>query len=82
MNIIFLDIDGVLMPLGSHEYLRSDAAALKAYYISQDQRFAPVNAYDIAAVDLDWYPKASRYIRQLAESCCFPCMGWTGIWWM
>ena len=30
MNIIFLDIDGVLMPLGSHEYLRSDAAALKA----------------------------------------------------
>ena len=69
MNIIFLDIDGVLMPLGSHEYLRSDAAALKAYYISQDQRFAPVNAYDIAAVDLDWYPKASRYIRQLAETC-------------
>ena len=62
MNIIFLDIDGVLMPLGSHEYLRSDAAALKAYYVSQDQRFAPVNAYDIAAVDLDWYPKASRYI--------------------
>ena len=38
MNIIFLDIDGVLMPLGSHEYLRSDAAALKAYYVTQDQR--------------------------------------------
>ena len=69
MNIIFLDIDGVLMPLGSHEYLRSDAAALKAYYVSQDKRFAPVNAYDIAAVDLDWYPRASRYIQQLAEVC-------------
>ncbi|MFR5081039.1 MAG: hypothetical protein ACLTDX_24850 [[Clostridium] innocuum] len=37
MNIIFLDIDGVLMPLGSHEYLRNDAAALKAYYVSQDK---------------------------------------------
>ena len=54
MNIIFLDIDGVLMPLGSHEYLRSDAAALKAYYVTHDQRFAPGNAYDIAAEDLDW----------------------------
>lgn len=69
MNIIFLDIDGVLMPLGSHEYLRSDAPALKAFYVSQDARFESVNAYDIAAVDLDWYPRASRYIQTLAKTC-------------
>ena len=69
MNVIFLDIDGVLMPLGSHEYLRSDAQALKAFYVSQDKRFEKVNAYDIAAVDLDWYPRASSYIRTLAEVC-------------
>ena len=63
MNIIFLDIDGVLMPLGSHEYLRSDAAALKAYYVTQDQRFAPVNAYDIAAVAVS-YTHLDVYKRQ------------------
>ena len=71
MNIIFLDIDGVLMPLGSHEYLRSDAAALKAYYVTQDQRFAPVNAYDIAALVSKSQPLYTAACRNLP---CIHCI--------
>ena len=67
MKVIFLDIDGVIMPLGSHEYLRIDAREFKALCVKEHPTLADVSAYDLAAAELDWYPRATKHVRQLVE---------------
>lgn len=68
-SYIFLDIDGVMMPLGSHEYMRRDMKEIKAYYVSLNPAFEEAGLLDIAMVNCDWYPKAIVHLKEVVEQC-------------
>lgn len=68
-NIIFLDIDGVMMPIGSLEYMRRDMKEIKDYYVSVNPAFKEVSLLDIAMVNFDWYPKAIVHLKEVLEQC-------------
>ena len=66
-KIIFLDIDGVLQPLGSSKRLFYDVtqAVGEAVYESGDEAYMYMDPYDVAAAKYDWHPKAMENLRSI-----------------
>jgi hypothetical protein len=69
-NIIFLDIDGVLQPVGKQDRFKHDMDELKIQLASeyQDEGFLNMDKYDVAAVYYDWDKGAVERLRNLVKA--------------
>ena len=66
MNVLFLGIDGVLLPLQAQNRFLIDVENMKKNIVANvDSNFAQINAYDIAAVCVDWLPYSVELLRHL-----------------
>ncbi len=65
--VIFLDIDGVLQPLGSQKRFRHDLKELRKELAARhdDDEFLEMNEYDLGAVVYDWDQDAVERLRRL-----------------
>lgn len=66
-NIVFLDINGVIMPIGTHDYLHYKFTEIKEAYVNKDVRYQNVDALDLAAVEFGWDIRAVMNLRKLVE---------------
>lgn len=68
MNIIFLDIDGVLQPLDSEERFNFKLDELRKNFAETiDPKYMGLDAYDIGAVYYDWDKNSVEYLKKLCE---------------
>lgn len=69
-NIIFLDIDGVLQPIGKQDRFNHDMDKLKIQLAAQyqDEEFLNMDKYDVAAVYYDWDKAAVERLRSLVKA--------------
>jgi hypothetical protein len=69
-NIIFLDIDGVLQPIGKQDRFNHDMDKLKIQLAAQyqDEEFLSMDKYDVAAVYYDWDKAAVERLRNLVKA--------------
>lgn len=68
MNVIFLDIDGVIQPLGSQERHSHDLVALRERLATErSSEFLTLDQYDIGAVYYDWPAKNVSAIKRLCR---------------
>ena len=67
-NVIFLDIDGVLQPLDSHERSKHDIVELQERLSTEcDEGYRDLSRYDIAAVYYDWDQEAVANLKALCD---------------
>ena len=69
-KVIFLDIDGVLQPIGKQTRFNHDMDKLKTQLAEQyqDEGFLHMDKYDLAAVYYDWDKQAVERLRKLVEA--------------
>ena len=66
-KVIFLDIDGVLQPIGKQTRFKYDMDELKTELAEryQDEEFLNMDKYDVGAVYYDWDKPAVERLRKL-----------------
>ncbi len=66
-TVIFLDIDGVLQPLGSQKRFDHDMEKLREDLAAKfdNDEYLEMDRYDLAAVYYDWDPDAVERLRKL-----------------
>ena len=69
MNIIFLDIDGVMLPFRNHQRIKADLDALRIEVAQKfnDEAFLTMNKFDIGAFCLDFQPESVDYLKRLIK---------------
>ena len=68
MNVIFLDIDGVLQPTSSQKRFEHDLVALRESLAERfGAEYREVNEYDLGAVVHDWHPGAVARLHALCD---------------
>ena len=69
-NIIFLDIDGVLQPIGSADRFNHDTNALTKKFAEElDPILETIHPLDIGAVYYDWHKPSVAYLCSLCSDC-------------
>ncbi len=65
--VIFLDIDGVLQPLGSQKRFRHDLKELRRELAArfENDEYLEMDRYDLGAVQYDWDQDAVERLRKL-----------------
>ncbi len=66
-TVIFLDIDGVLQPLGSQKRFRHDLKELRRELAArfENDEYLEMDRYDLGAVQYDWDQDAVERLRKL-----------------
>ena len=69
-KVIFLDIDGVLQPIGKQTRFKHDMDKLKIQLAEQyqDEEFLNMDKYDVGAVYYDWDKPAVERLRNLIKT--------------
>lgn len=67
-NIVFLDIDGVMMPIGTHDYLHYNFSEIKKAYVQKEAAYESVAALDLAAVEFGWDVRAVNNLKLLMQT--------------
>lgn len=67
LKILFMDIDGVLQPIGNQKRFRHDLKALHNHFISINKKYENIDRFDLGAVYFDWDLQSVAFLKVLLE---------------